>query len=424
MVCRMPNARIVGRMSARTESWPAPSPRVAALIRGACEAMLADPAAVVDEVDRVTLAHADVAVLADPSITEAIRRANRANLVHWAEANAAAPGAAVAPNLGPEVLNIARDLVRRGIDATTLDAYRTGQNAAWRLWMSLAFTMTSDPEELSELLDVTARSIFAFVDATIAALTAQVTRERERLTRGTHADRLEVVGLLLEGAPISAERASARLGYALDRSHTAAVVFSDRADPEEGALARAAEALARAAGARAPFSVTASASSLWVWVPGTTGPDAEVVAAALDAIPGVRVAIGTTGAGVAGFRAGHLDALATQRLLHRTADDVRVAGYADVQVVVLATQDEERAHEFVERTLGALAHAPGELRETVRTYVREGCSASRTAELLYAHRNTIQGRLGRAEELMPAPLVGRTVAVGVALEVVRWLGTR
>ena len=411
-------------MPARDEAWPAPSPRVAGLIRDACAAMLADPAAVVGEVDRVTLAHADAAVLADPSITEAIRRANRANLVHWAESNVAAPGAAVAPNLGPEVLNIARDLVRRGVDATTLDAYRTGQNAARRLWMSLAFTMTSDPEELSELLDVTARSIFAFVDATIAAITAQVMRERERLTRGTHADRLEVVTLLLEGAPISAERASARLGYALDRAHTAAVVFSDRADPDEGALARAAEALARAAGARAPLTATASASSLWVWVPGTTGPTADALGPELEAIPGARVAIGTTASGVAGFRSSHLDALATQRLLHRTADDVRAASYAEVQVVVLATQDEDRAHEFVERTLGALADAPNELRETVRTYVREGCSASRTAELLFAHRNTILNRLGRAEELMPAPLVGRTVTVGVALEIVRWLGTR
>lgn len=410
--------------AAAPETWPAPSPRVAGLIRDACAGMLAAPDAIADEVDRVTLAHSDGAVLADPSIVEAIRRANRANLAHWAEANVRAPGAAVAPNLGPEVVNIARDLVRRGIDATTLDAYRTGQNAAWRLWMSLAFTMTTDPAELSELLDVTARSIFAFVDATIAAITAQVAQERERLTRGTHADRLEVVTLLLEGAPIAADRASVRLGYALDRPHTAAVVFSDRAEPAEGSLARAAEALARAAGARAPFSVTASASSLWVWVPGAAGPDLDVLAAALDGVPGARIAVGTTGAGVAGFRRSHLDALATQRLMHRTADDVRLASYAEVQVVVLATQDEERAREFVERTLGPLAAAPAELRETVRTYLREGCSASRTAELLFTHRNTIRGRLGRAEDLLPAPLVGRATQVGVALEIVRWTGTR
>jgi DNA-binding PucR family transcriptional regulator len=386
--------------------------------------MLATPEDVAVEVDAVTLADTDPAVLADPSIVEAIRRANRANLLHWAEANVQDPGAPVAPNLGPEVVNVARDMVRRGIDAVTLDAYRTGQNAAWRLWMALAFQLTSDPDELSELLDVTARSIFAFVDATIAGITAQVLRERERLTRGTHAERREVVTLILEGAPIAPARASTRLQYALDRHHTAAVVFSDVADPDQGTLGRAAEALARAAGARAPFSVTASASSLWVWIPGPDGPDLELVRAAMADLPGTRIALGTTDRGLAGFRRSHLDALTTQRLLHRTPDHVRLASYAEVQVVALATQDEERAREFAERTLGGLADAPSDLRETVRTYVREGFSASRTAEQLFTHRNTILNRLGRAEELMPAPLTGRTVQVAVALEIVRWLGTR
>ncbi|WP_370695412.1 PucR family transcriptional regulator [Patulibacter sp.] len=386
--------------------------------------MLATPEDVAVEVDAVTLADTDPAVLADPSIVEAIRRANRANLLHWAEANVRDPGAPVAPNLGPEVVNVARDMVRRGIDAVTLDAYRTGQNAAWRLWMALAFRLSTDPDELSELLDITARSIFSFVDATIAGITAQVLRERERLTRGTHAERLEVVTLILEGAPIAQARASTRLQYALDRDHTAAVVFSDSADPDQGVLGRAAEALAQAAGARAPFSVTASASSLWVWIPGAAGPDLERVRAAMEDLPGTRIALGTTDHGLAGFRRSHLDALTTQRLLHRTPDHVRLASYAEVQVVALATQDEERAREFAERTLGDLADAPSDLRETVRTYVREGFSASRTAEQLFTHRNTILNRLGRAEDLMPAPLTGRTVQVGVALEVVRWLGTR
>lgn len=404
--------------------WTPPSPRTAELIREACTLMVSAPEDVIREVDDVTLAHTDEAVVADPSFVEAIRRANRANLLHWAEANVRDPGAPVPPNLGPEVVNVARDLVRRGLDGTTIDAYRTGQNAAWRLWMSLAFTLTSDPAELSELLDVTARSIFAFVDETIAAITSQVRDERERLTRGTHAERLEVVTLLLDGAPISQDRASTRLQYALDRPHTAAVVFSDSAVPDQGVLGRAAEALARAGGARAPFSVNASVSSLWVWVPGAEGPDVVVLRAALDDLPDTRIALGTTARGVAGFRRSHLDALATQRLMHRTAEDVRLATYDEVQVVALATQDEERAREFAERTLGDLADAPSDLRETVRTYVREGFSASRTAELLFTHRNTILNRLGRAEDLMPAPLTGRTAQVAVALEVVRWLGPR
>ena len=46
-------------------------------------------------------------------------------------------------------------LVHRGLDQYALDAYRVGQNVAWRRWMQIAFTLTNDTAELSELLDVT-----------------------------------------------------------------------------------------------------------------------------------------------------------------------------------------------------------------------------------------------------------------------------
>ncbi|MCW2957360.1 MAG: PucR family transcriptional regulator, partial [Solirubrobacterales bacterium] len=362
---------------------------------------------------------------ADPALVAAIRRANRANLNHWAQANIADPGAPVPPNLGPEIVGIARDLVRRGYDQTSLDAYRIGQNAAWRAWMALAFTLTTDPAELAELLDVTARSIFGFVDATLAGIATEVERERERLTRGTHAERLEVVSLLLEGAPIREHRASLRLEYELDRTHAAAIIFSDVAEPDHGALEAGAELLARAAGARRPFSVVASASALWAWIPVTdAGLDLEPVRAGLETLPGIRIAVGQTLPGIEGFRRSHLDALATQRLLQRVPEDVRLAAYDEVQVVALATQDEGRADEFVRRTLGPLAAAPPELRETLRAYLREGCNMSQTARVLFAHRNTILSRLERAEQLLPAPLAGRTLQVGLALEIARWLGPR
>ena len=323
--------------------WERPSPRVAELIRTGTSRLLEAPDAVFAEVDAATLGGAEDAVRADPALVAAIRRTNRANLTTWAEANLRDPGARVPPNLGPETLGVARDLVRRGLDGSSLDTYRVGQNVGWRLWMGLAFTLTADPGELGELLDVSARSIFTFVDETIAGIAAHMEEERERLTRGTHAERLEVVTLVLEGAPIDPARASARLHYALDRRHTAAIVFSDAPLPDPGVLERAAEALARAAGARRPFTVVASASSLWAWVPGEAGPDLDAVRVALETLPGVRVAVGPTVPGMDGFRASHLDALATQRLLHRTPRAVRLATYDDVQVVALATHDEERA---------------------------------------------------------------------------------
>ncbi|HWT91581.1 MAG TPA: PucR family transcriptional regulator [Solirubrobacteraceae bacterium] len=405
-----------------TAPWERPSPRVAELIRTGAELVLQQPDDIFDEVDAVVLGDAaGTAVAQDPALADAVRRTNRANLVHWAEANLRDPGAPVEPNVGPATLAVARDLVRRGLDDGALDSYRMGQNVAWRRWMEMAFLLTQDPDELRELLDVSARSIFSFVDQTLAGIQTQIARERDQLTRGTHAQRLEVVSLLLEGAPIDVDRASARLNHALDRAQTAAIVWSDLAGVDPGALEGVAEALGRAAGAR-PLTVLASASARWVWVPGADGPDPAAVQEALDAAPDVRVALGPTLSGLEGFRRSHLDALATQRLMHRTPARLRLARYEDVQVVALATQDEDRADEFVTRTLGDLRTAPADLRETVRAYLREGSNATQTAKVLFTHRNTVLGRLARAEELLPAPIEGRTLQVALALEILHWRG--
>jgi DNA-binding PucR family transcriptional regulator len=403
-------------------AWEPPSDRVAALIRAGATALLDEPAALFAQVDDAVLGATPSRLSSDPAITAATVATNHANILHWANANVRRPGAHVPANLSPAVLDLARDIVRRGLDDTTLNTYRIGQNVAWQAWMSLAFTLTDDPAELRELLDVTARSIFAFVDETVEGIQELIDREREQLTGGTHAERLETVNLILEGAPITSARAGARLRYELSGRHTAAVAWSDHDLRDAGALEQAAGALARSAGARRAFTVAATTRSLWAWYVGDRAPDLDAVRAHLDGAPGVRIALGTTAAGMDGFRRSHLDALATQRLMQRMPDALRLASYEDVQLVALTAADEEGAADFVTRTLGRLAAADPELRETLRVYIREEFSASRAARALYAHRNTVLNRLARARELLPAPLEGRGLQVGLALEIAHWLG--
>lgn len=405
-----------------TTRWDPPSPPIAELIRAIASALIEAPDELFDAVDEgvAALVDPDDPIATDPALIATIRRSNRAGLAHWATANISDPGAHVEPFLGPEALAMARDAVRRGFDQNTLNGYRIAQNIGWQRWMTAAFEATSDPAELRELLEVSARSIFTYVDESLAAISQQMEREREQLARGTHAQRMEVVSLILEGAPIGADRASLRLGYELARPHTAAVVWTG-GPGEPGALERAAEAIGRAAGAL-PLMVVASESSLWAWVAGEHGPDLDALRGELEAMPSVRVALGATAPGLAGFRRSHREALAVQRLLSRTPAEVRLAHYEEVRVVVLATEDEERATQFVEQTLGAFASAPAELRETARVYLREQSNAARTARILFTHRNTVLGRLARMEELLPAPLEGRVLQVALALEIVHWLG--
>ena len=401
----------------RSGQWERPSERTQALLRLGAELALRAPPEWLEELDQATLGTGSLRGIADdPVLAAAIRRTNRSNLVHWAAANVRDPGAPVAANLGAEPLGIARDLVRRGLDESTLHAYRTGQNAAWLRWMEIAFQLTSDPHELHELLEVSARSIMSFIDATIEGISARMKAERDELTRGTHAERREVVALLLEGAPIGVQNASQRLGYRLDQTHQAAVVWSDRGETDQGSLERAVDALALAAGGGRPLTVVASAATRWVWLP----VSAPVDPVRVQVPPDVRVALSAVGGGVEGFRRGHLDALTTQRMVARLGSGQRVVSFERVQLVSLVTHDAEGAERFVHDTLGELAPASVELRDTLRTFLDEGSNASAAAARLRTHRNTLLRRLARAEELLPRPLAHNRVHVAVALEVQRW----
>ena len=119
-----------------TARWDPPSERVAELIRAAATRLIEDPADAPDEIDAAVLAGAPPALRADPALIAEVSASNRGNLYHWIAANLREPGAHVPPNLSPESLAIARDVVRRGLDDASLNAYRTGQNAAWRRWMA------------------------------------------------------------------------------------------------------------------------------------------------------------------------------------------------------------------------------------------------------------------------------------------------
>ncbi|EFV14666.2 PucR family transcriptional regulator [Segniliparus rugosus] len=403
-------------------SWPAPSRRIQELMRQGALIALAPKQEWIEELNGATLSGERIrAVAEDPVLAESVRQSSLANLLHWASSNVQRPGERVPPNLAQGSLETARDMVRRGLDQTALDTYRTGQSVAWRRWMDICFGLTSDPGELHELLVLSERSIRTFVDDTIDAIVARMAVERDQLVRGSHADRLAAVTLLLEGAPIPPARAEAQLGYQLTGPHVAAVVWGAPTTPADQ-LEMAAEAFTKASGAARRLTVLASSAAIWLWLPVSAVPSSEQLAPHIAAVPDVRIGIGRPGRDLAGFRRSHLDAVATQRMLARLTSPHQVAHYDDIALVALLTSDSARADEFLRDTLGGLLTAERDIRDTVATYIREQCNTSRAAERLYTHRNTIIRRLARADELLPLPLPHNIVAVAAALEVVRWRG--
>lgn len=403
--------------------WRPPSERTCELMREGAQRVLAVSPDVLEEalgdIDLATVTDQDRRLVGDPTLIAMLRRSNRSNVEFWLRSVLRDPRAPVPANLGPEVLASTRDFVRRGLDETIVEVFRVGQNSAWRSWMAIALHLTDDPAEIRELLAHSSASMFAYTDATIRAATAHVRREREHLTHGTHARRLQTVQLIVEGAPIAPELAATRLGYRLDHHHVAGVVWTTRSDPDARALDNAARTLT-ASTTDPGLVVTAGAGALWVWLAADAAPTlATLHAAARD---DVRIAMGPVAAGMDGFRRSHLDALETQRLLMRTETAARAARWDDVRLAALLAHDEIRADEFIRATLGDLATAPPELRETLRVYLREQSNAARAARRLHTHRNTVLARLGRAEPRLPRPIGENSLDIAAALELLHWRG--
>ncbi|GAC49303.1 putative CdaR family transcriptional regulator [Gordonia aichiensis NBRC 108223] len=400
-----------------SDTWPSASPETKALIRRGAELILDPPEQWIQAIHDASLGGLRMKAIADdPVLADATRRTNLANTMRWARSNVLRPGERVPAELTPDILTAARDLVRRGLDESALDAFRTAQSVAWRLWMKVCFSLTDDPDQLRELLDVSLVSISTFIDDTVDAMSERMRSERHELTRGTHAQRREAVALLLEGAPIPIDRAEIQLGYRLRGPHTALVLWTHHPD-QAATLESAADALATSAGCASRLTVVASAASLWVWL-----PTDESSIERLSPSSGIDVAVGRTGEGVDGFRASHFQALATQRIVAQLGSPHGVVRFDDVRLVSLLMASPDDTAAFVDETLGELARAEPTLLDTVRTWISLQCNTSRASEALYTHRNTVIRRLARAEELLPRPLDESLLDVGVALEVLRWRG--
>lgn len=412
-----------------------PSPTVAAGAVSSCTPAVADliRATVARVVDRApalfaqlhdaVAASAPEALLADPALAAEIERSNVVILAAWLEANLRQPGERVDPVLSADTLDIVRDVARRGLEDSTYNYFRVGQGVAAQYVMQAAFEESSEPALLRDALGIMLSSAAEYIDRSVTALREVIEQERKARATGGRTLRLEIVTTILGGEAIDTAQASARLGFELGRPLLGAILWTD---PSSGlgidALERLARRLADACGSRPPLLVPATTASLWAWLPTSRPAEPAALRTLVAQTPGVRVAIGSSAAGVAGFRRGHLDALQAQRVMHRHRVPLDFATHEDVRAVALAGGDEPAAAEFIAVTLGALAVAAPQLRYTLRAVIAAGFDTGRAAADLGLHRNSVLARLRRARPLLPAGHEERWIDVALALELDHWLG--
>jgi DNA-binding PucR family transcriptional regulator len=404
------------------ELWPEPSDRVRELFRGVAETMLARHTEILADMEEGSLRDPRYREISqDPVLSEASDRVGVYTLKKWLTSNIASPGARVAAGDSEERRAYARNVVLRGLTTDEVTSWRTGQYVVWRWWLAECSQATSDPDELRSLVDVSSCSLTTSVDDEIAALAQQVDEVREEFAGGAQLQRYATVELLLQGADIAPARAEAQLGYALTGSHVGAVIWTD-SEKNFGTLEVASEQVMRACGGRGRLTVVAGTCAQWLWIPATTVPPNAELEELLARHPHARLAIGRAATGISGFRRTHVDAAAAQRLLSRLGSALPVVRYEDVQMIDLMSADVGQLDQFVSDVLGDFETASPALHQTVLAYVEEGLNRSSTADRLYTHRNTIDRRLARVDELLPRPFTARPTEVATALTVLRIRG--
>lgn len=404
------------------------TPAVAERIAQVAELMLAELEQLGEEMDAAEVELAP-ALGADAAIAAETSASNRANARRLLTALARSGDKPVPVDVPPEALDIARTVVRRGIDLDVIfHSYRRGQNVAWQRWLATAARVVPPGPDLVQFLDVSSRLMFDYVDHVLGRVLAEAQREREEVLGGALARRTETVRLILDGAPIDRQLASERLGYELARRHTALVLWAEPAGDVQGALESALTLLAQAVGAHRPLTLPAGTSTLWAWIGSDRDPAVNALRDAIArAQPNVRVAVGPTKAGITGFRRSHDGALAIHRLLAGNPSGERLALYHELEATALAAHDPGRAADFVAATLGPLAAdtpSAARLRETLRVFLDEAENAPRAATRLLTHRNTVLQRVGRATELLGHPPGEHRLTLALALELAHHLGPR
>lgn len=292
-----------------------------------------------------------------------------------------------------------------------------GHEIVARLWL---------PGRLAELSPLDRRAIEHA--AVVCAL--EMLRERAALDVEWRL-RADVLADLLSGeAPVSVSARAAALGHDLTRPHTVLVASTD-GPPVSGGARRLLGAVQTTADRSEPRPLLTSCGEhvIVLWPDSSRGPDA---AAAADSIRAMaqRALNGATATAVVGQRCTELrdypSAVRTARgalelaRLHR-ADRTVTLPDLGVYGLLLQLNDPRELVRFAEQTLAPLrehdARKSSFLVQTLRTYLEQRMSVSRTAAELYVHPNTVGLRLKRIEELVgvslqqPEPLLRLKVAL-------------
>jgi len=327
----------------------------------------------------------------------------------------------------------ARRLAQRGVPvAALLRAYRIG-SARFQDWCLEELGRRTDSAAIVSATGLRIAEITAtYIDRVSEEVLAAYEVEKENWLRNLSAARAARIRALLRGERVDVDASEVVLGYRLRQHHVGVVCWLPEAEAGGSSLARLEDATSevarRAACEGRPIFLPQDESSAWAWLP-LGARDTFAVPALRGGArpgPGIRFAFGAVGAGVAGFRRTHRQALGAQAVaLAAGRSGPRMTSFGDVAPLALMSGSIELLRAWVLETLGPLADDDdhnARLRDTLRVFLQEKGSYKATAERLILHKNSVQYRVRKAAEALGHPLDEHRLQVELALLASQWLG--
>ncbi|REK84855.1 ABC transporter substrate-binding protein [Streptomyces inhibens] len=331
-------------------------------------------------------------------------------------------------------LEYARRLAQRGIPLNAMvRAYRIGH---WRFlqWCLDELNRQGADGDASTATNRRMLQVsFGYIDRVTEHVIVVYRQERDHWLLSQTAARAARVRDILAEKDIDLNSAEPALGYRLRQNHLGLVSWLPTLTGEGEGLARLhriTDEIAQKLGCPArPLFVPRDAILSWAWVPlgshrAVSWKQVSNVVERSD--PSLHVCAGDVGYGIEGFRSTHQQALRTQELAEAASPAPQFTDFSTVAPLALMATNIDDMRAWVWGVLGPLAvddENSARLRETAQIFLDTGCSYTATGSAQILHKNTVQYRIRKAEEIMGHPVQKGHTDLEVALRAVQYLGS-
>jgi DNA-binding PucR family transcriptional regulator len=328
----------------------------------------------------------------------------------------------------------ARRLAQRNVSVSAMvRAYRIGH---WRFlqWCLDELDRQGTDKDLYAAINRHMQQVsFGYIDRVTEHVIDVYQFERDHWLLSQTAVRAARVRDILAEQEVDLDWAESALGYRLRQHHLGMVAWLPRLTSGESGLARLdrmtrviAKELECPAG---PLFVPRDEILSWAWLPFGSHSDVpwERLSNVIESSdPSVHTSFGRVEIGIEGFRCTHRQALRTQEIAAVASPAPRFTEYSSVAPIALMSSNIQDMRAWVWSVLGPLAvddENCARLRETVQIFLQNGCSYTATAGIQILHKNTVQYRIRKAEEILGHPVQQRHTDLEVALLAVQYLGS-